>query len=257
MSYSQPHGYRMPSSASLTSISRALERFGWSTWRAEAIRATGQVAAELLPERADREAVLRRLSRDQVGESDLVISTTHDAGLLLRAAEFLDVAHGILSKPTAVPLPRTLDLRCRAQFLDDPADPQRAWTYLLFGTEHASLEQIFRQLRGIEPYPIPAIDGVSADVIAPDPADHDRRERAATWARVLAPYSRFSPLAISAPEPSLAFDLIESLGARDQDEVLARQGKLTVGAVVADVAERLGDQAPEDLEAVLIEPITN
>lgn len=252
MSYSQPSGYRLPSSASLPSISRALERFGWSAWRLEAVRATAQVAVELLEHPDDQEEVLRRLSGDQVGDDDLVISSAMGAGVLLRAAEFLDVAHAALSKPTAVPLPRALDLRCRAQFMDDAADPDRAWIYVLFGTEQASLQQIFEHLRGIEPYPVPPVGGVTIEEIVPDPDDLDLQQRTAVWERVLAPYARFSPLMISAPEPALAFDIIESLRAEDQDAALQDEGKVTVTAVVAAIAERLQDPDLDDIRARVV-----
>lgn len=257
MSYSQPTGYRMPASTSLPSLSRAMQRFGWTTWRGEAVRATGQVAAELLASPDDRESVLRRLSNDQVGEADLVISRTHGVGVLLRAAEFLDLAHAAMAKPTAVPLPRSLDLRCRAQFLDDPGDPERSWTYILFGTEQISIEKIFEQINGIQHYPIPPVDGVSTAEIAPDPADADLRERAATWERVLAPYTRSAPLSLAAPDPNLAFALIESLMAGDRDEELAAEGKVTASAVVADVASRLDSQDPDQVRARLLDPISD
>lgn len=101
MSYSQPTGYRMPASVSLPSVSRALERFGWPVWRVETVRALAAVAIDLLNSSDDRDTVYKRLSHGQISEVDLVISTTTERGLLHRAAEFLDVAHGIMHRPSA------------------------------------------------------------------------------------------------------------------------------------------------------------
>ena len=39
MTYSQPIGHRLPSHIGLTSLSRALDRFGWPVWRVEVVRA--------------------------------------------------------------------------------------------------------------------------------------------------------------------------------------------------------------------------
>lgn len=247
MTYSQPEGYRVPSRVSLTSVSRALEHFGWPLWRTEVVRAVAAVAGELLAARNGREQVYQKLSRNQITESDLVISLANGRGLLHRAAEFLDVGHGLMHRPSALPLPPRLDLRCRAQFMDDRNDPERAWTYILFGTEHQRLEDAFLQLRGIEPYPLPVSDLPLTD---PD-ADPDLAARAAVWARVLAPYARSSPLSLSAPEPQITFDIAESLRRPDKDAQYAAEGKTTVTAVIAEIAGHLGDDAPPDLREQL------
>ncbi|PRZ44029.1 hypothetical protein CLV47_101153 [Antricoccus suffuscus] len=243
MSYSQPTGYRMPASVSLPSISRALERFGWPVWRAETVRALASIAIDLLDAPDDREAVYKRLSHGQISEADLVISTTTERGLLHQAAEFLDVAHGIMHRPSVIPLPTKLDMRCRAQFMDDPEDPSRTWNYVLFGTEHDRLEQVFLQLRGMESYPVAAADDPQADT-EPDPG---WAERCAVWQRVLAPYSRSSPLSISAPEPQITFDIAESLKYVDRDAEYAAAGKVTVTAAIEEIRRQLGDRSPADL----------
>lgn len=251
MTFSQPMGYRLPSSVSLTSLSRALERFGWPIWRVEVVRAAASVVVEAMQHGADLDEVCRRLSNDQVGAEDLLISRARNAGLLLHCAEFLDVAHGLLSSPSALPLPSRIDLRARAQFMDDPAAPERAWTYVLFGTEHDRLEQVFLQLRGCEPYPIAAADDPPAD-------EEDRpgwEERVLTWERVLAPFGRSTPLQVSAPEPQVMFDLIESLRHDGIDAELAAEGKVTMTAVLDEVERRLGGEAPEDLRARLLAPL--
>lgn len=249
MTYSQPKGYRLSTTVSLTSVSRALERFGWPIWRAEVIRAVASVAVELLATPNDRGQVYAKLSHNQITESDLVLSEMNDRGLIYRAAEFLDIGHGLMHRPSALPLPPRLDLRCRAQFVDDRDDPDRLWTYVLFGTEHERLEEVFLQLHGIASYPLEA-----SNEAADGTADEDWDTRNAVWDRVLAPYSRSSPLSISAPEPQIAFDIAESL-TFDRDEEYAAQGKTTVTAIVAEVANTLGPDAPSDLRDLLTAPI--
>ncbi len=251
MTFSQPMGFRLPSSVSLTSLSRALERFGWPVWRIEVVRAVASVVVEAMQPDADLDAVCRHLSNEQVGAADLVISNTRGSGLLLHCAEFLDVAHGLLSSPSALPLPSRIDLRARAQFMDDPADPERAWIYVLFGTEHDRLEQVFLHLRGCEPFPIAVADDPPLD-------DEDRPDweaRVLVWERVLAPFARSTPLQVSAPEPQIMFDLIESLRRDGRDEELAAAGKVTMTAVLEEVARRLGGDVPDDLRDRLLAPL--
>lgn len=247
MTFSQPMGYRLPSHVSLTSLSRALDRFGWPVWRVEVVRAVASVVVEMLAPAADAEEVCRRLSNGQVGANDLVISRTQNSGLLLRCADFLDVAHGLLHRPSALPVPPTLDLRCRAQFMDDTGDPDRAWTYVLFGTEHDRLEQVFLHLRGCEAYPLAIVD----DPPPPGDMDQEWQERVAVWQRVLAPYGRSTPLQVSAPEPQVMFDLFESLQSPGLDAELAAAGKVTVSAVIDELERRLGDNVPDDLYELL------
>lgn len=251
MSYSQPMGYRFPSTMLLPSISRALERFGWPVWREETVRALAEVTLELLDPATSRDDVFRRLSHNQIGEADLVISQSRHEGLLHRAAEFLDVGHALMHRPSATPLPSWLDLRCQAQFMDDPEDPDRAWTYALFGTEHDRLQRIFSQLRGTQEYPLPPEDSPPEGA---DPAEW--RERAATWHRVLAPYARYSPLSIHTPEPQVMFDIVESLSDLSRDAQLAASGKVTVTQAVATIRERLADAAPPDLHERLVARIS-
>ncbi|RKT79756.1 hypothetical protein DFJ68_3234 [Terracoccus luteus] len=258
MTYSQPRGYRLSTDTSLTSVSRALERFGWPLWQVEIRRAVAAVCVELLAD-DDRDTVFRKLSHGQVGDEDLVVSAANRRGLLHRAAEFLDVGHGIMHRPSALPLPPRLDLRCRAQFMDDRDDPVRRYTYVLFGTEHERLEEVFLQLRGIEAYPLASGDDPVDDDDAAG-AGAELAERAAVWDRVLAPYARFSPLSISAPEPQVTFDVAESLHWPDREDEFAAQGKTTVTQVVAEVARRLGDtgsstEADADVRARLLAPI--
>lgn len=250
MTFSQPLGYRLPSHISLTSLNRALERFGWPVWRVEVVRAVAAVVVEMMAPSANIEEVCRRLSNGQVGAGDLVISRTQNSGVLLRSAEFLDVAHGLLHRPSAVPLPPKLDLRCRAQFMDDTGDPDRAWTYVLFGTEHDRLEQMFLHLRGCESYPLATID----DPPTTDIEDQGWEERVAVWQRVLAPFSRSTPLQVSAPEPQVMFELFESLQHPDSDAELAAAGKVTLSAVIDEIVRRLAGNAPDDLRELLTAP---
>lgn len=246
MTYSQPKGYRLSSALSLTSVARALERFGWPLWHTEVVRAVSSVAVELLAA-TDREAVYQNLSHHQITERDLVISEARGHGLLMRAAEFIDVGHALMHRASALPLPPRLDLRCRAQFMDDRGDPERQWTYVLFGTEHEQLEEVFLHLRGIESFPLSDPNDAPAD-----PADDPEWvSRAAIWDRVLAPYNRSSPLSLSAPEPQIAFDIAESLLHVTRDEEYMAEGKTTVTAVVAEVARQLGKDAPADLHEQL------
>lgn len=257
MTYSEPKGYRLPSEVKITAIARALERFGWPIWQVETVRAVASVALELLGSADERESVYQRLSHGQITEADLVISEAQGHGLVMRAAEFLSVGHALMRRASGVPLPPHLDLRARAQFMDDQGDPYRKWTYVLFGTERKPLEDMFVRLHGMEAFPRDTPDelGDSDDPPAGGVDDLEREMRSAVWDRVLAPYARFSPLSISAPEPQVAFDIAESLRQSDRDTEFHVQGKTTVTAVVAEVTRQLGDTAPADLRERLIAPI--
>ncbi|MGC1206628.1 MAG: hypothetical protein WA880_01595 [Ornithinimicrobium sp.] len=253
MSYSQPLGYRMPGRFPLPALARKLEHLGWPLWRVEVVRALSAVTVELLRSAEDRDAVFRSISQDQLSEADLLVSNTFERGLLHRAAEFLDLAHGILHTPSAIPLPPKYDLRCTAQFMDDPDDAEDTWTYVLLGTEHRKLEERFADMDGIENYPVE----MEEDPLEPEVTDPEREERLETWNRVLRPYSRSSPLEVSAPEPQIMFDIIESIESRS-DGALAFAEKITVTATVNDVNRRLGGK--EDLAALrerVLAPIRN
>lgn len=251
MTYSQPKGYRLPATVSLPSLSRALERFGWPLWRVEVVRAVATVCVDLLAHPTERDAVFRKWSHDQVSEADMTLSHVNNGGLLYRAAEFIDAGHSLMHGMSALPLPFRIDLRCRAQLMDDRYDPERRWTYVLFGTEHARLEDAFLALRGIEEFPLTLPGEIMVDH-EPDPGWSDR---AVVWDRVLEPYSRSNPLAISAPEPQVLFDIADSLYHPDRDQENEMLGKTTVTAVVAEVSRRLGEGAPQDLRALLVAPI--
>ena len=243
MPYSQPRGYRLPSSVSLPYVTRKLELLGWPLWRGEVISTLAAVCHEVLAT-GDPDDVYGRLSHGQVTRADLPLSARHRDSLIAQAAEFIDVAHGVVALPSARPLSPALDLRCRAQFMDDPEDPAGPWTYVLFGTQRQVLHAAFADMDGVEAYPVE--DGPHQDRDAPD--------RAVVWGRVLAPYVRFTPLSVSAPEPQVLFDVIESqdLGP-DADAMLRAEGKVTISAVV-DACRRLGSGAPEDLRETLLAP---
>lgn len=251
MTYSQPQGYRLTSEIKITAIARALERFGWPVWQRATLRAVASVARELLAAPDDRKAVYQTLSYGQITEADLVISESRGHGLLMRAAEFLDVGHELMHRASALPLPRRLDLRCRAQFMDDQTDPYREWTYVLFGTEYRPLEDLFLQIRGMEAFPQPDPNDPHIDLFD----DPDWETRGAVWRRVLAPYARYSPLSISAPDPQIASDIADSFEQSDRDPEYHAQGKMTITAVIAEVARQLGDETPADLREQLTAPI--
>lgn len=244
MTYSQPRGYRIPSLASLPALSRKLELLGWPTWRAEVVSTVASLCHEVMVTE-DAAGVFARHSRDQVGPEDLPLSAGEEGTLVLQVAEFVDVAHGLMAMPSARPLSPTLDLRCRAQFMDDPADPGGPWTYVLFGTQRAALESAFLDMDGVEAYPVePLGEDDAADVA-----------RAEVWDRVLAPYARFTPLSVSAPEPQVLFDIAESRAqGPEADEALAAEGKVTITAVV-DSCTRFGRTGREDVRARLLGPV--
>lgn len=123
----------------------------------------------------------------------------------------------------------------------------------MFGTEHARLERVFLQIRGMESYPLSIADNPPID---PD-ADPGWAERCVIWQRVLAPYSRSSPLSISAPEPQIMFDIAESLQHPQRDGQYAAEGKVTVTAVLDELTRLLGDSAPADLREQLATPINS
>lgn len=229
MTYSQPRGYRIPSIASLPALSRKLELLGWPTWRAEVVTTVASLCHEIILTE-DAAGVFARHSRDQVGLEDLPLTAGEEGNLVLQVAEFIDVAHGLMAMPSARPLSPAVDLRCRAQFMDDPADLGGPWIYVLFGTQRASLERAFLDMDGVDAYPVePLGDDDAADL-----------ERAEVWDRVLVPYARFTPLSVSAPEPQVLFDIAESWGqGPEADEALAAQGKVTISGVV-DAYLRLG-----------------
>ncbi|WP_151526486.1 hypothetical protein [Serinicoccus kebangsaanensis] len=243
MPYSQPRGYRLPSSLRLPLLARWLEQYGWPTWRTEVVSTLAAVCHELLVTGRPDE-VYARLSHDQVSRADLPLSTGGRDSVITQAAEFIDVAHGLMAMPSARPVSPSLDLRCQAQFMDDPDDPEGPWTYVLFGTQRAVLHQAFLDMEGVEAYPVEA--GASPEEDAPD--------RAAVWDRVLAPYARFMPLSVSAPEPQVLFDIVESRRqGPEQDEVLAAEGKVTISAVV-EACARLGTGEADGMRERLLAP---
>ncbi|WP_298889611.1 hypothetical protein [uncultured Serinicoccus sp.] len=243
MPYSQPRGYRLSSSISLPHVTRRLELLGWPLWRAEVVSTLATVCHEVVAT-GDPDGVYGRLSHDQVSRADLPLSSMHRNSVIAQAAEFIDVAHGVLALPAARPLSPALDLRCRAQFMDDPEDPTGPWTYVLFGTQREVLQAAFADMDGVEAYPVDT---------APDP-DADALARAAVWERVLAPYARFTPLSVSAPEPQVLFDVIESQDSGPEaDGRLVAQGKVTISAVV-DACRRLGSDGADDLHDMLLAP---
>lgn len=245
MTWSHSQGFRIPGTVSLPMMSRALERHAWPTWRVEAVRALALVSDELLAGADDREAVFRRLSHGQLGEVDLVVSRAQGAGLLMRAAEFLDVVHAFMHRPAAIPVQAALDLRCVAQFMDDPADDEHRWLYVLLQTESTRMESMFSALRDVEPYPVP---------LPGEPAHEDDVERAEVWHRVLGRYTGFSPPSIVAPQLHLAFEVVESIGS-DHDDELAVQGKVTASEVIAEVALRRGGADVDELREALLSPL--
>lgn len=220
-------------------------------WRVEVVQALAAISVDLLASPDERDPVYRKWSHGQITESDLTLSHTNQRGLLYRAAEFLDVGHILMHRICALPLPVKIDLRCRAQFMDDRYDPERQWTYVLFGTEHVRLEDAFANLRGIEEYLLT----LPGDIMIDHEPDPGWSEQAVVWDRVLAPYNRSSPLAISAPEPQISLDIAESLYYGNRDEEYGLEGKTTVSDVVAEVARILGADAPQDLRERLTAPI--
>lgn len=238
MTWGLPQGYRVPADMSLSLMSWALESHAWPTWRDEAVRTLALVADELARSPQDHEQVLRRLSNGQVGEDDLVLSRAKHGCARLRAGEFLDVAHAVTQLPSGVPLPPTIDLRCTARFMVDPADDSR-WAYVLLATERSSMEAMFLALPDVEAYPVPT----TAEY---DSGDPEVLERAEIWARVTLRYSTFSPPSIHAPELTLALDLLESILA-GQDPEPGGSGKITASELEQAVRARYGAEVPDDL----------
>lgn len=224
MSYTQPIGYRLAGAVNLPALSRALERGGWDLWRAEVTRALATVCLAALQEGED--AAYARLSHGQISRVDLRFSAAVRGALVCRAAEFLDRGHALMAHRTTIPMPPELDLRCRAQFMDDLGDPDGTWTYVLFGTQHLRLVEAFEQVEGLERYPVD-LPGVTT------PSDP---ERAAVWERVLAPFGRSQPLAVSAPDPEVLFDVFESLTPGNEDVDLEAAGRVTVTGTLAQLA---------------------
>lgn len=243
MSVSQPTGYRIASNISLTALSRALIRDGRDLRRDESVLAVAIVAAELIVTPQDPDAVLRRLSHGQLSSADLTLSAGGGLSVISRAAEFIDVAHALMHRSGAVPMPARLDLRFSLQFFDDREDPSHAWTYVLVGTNSDRLEQAWLSAPGVEPYPVTTDD---QPPLFPE-SDPGWAERGVVWDRVLAPFAHSAPIAWSASEPELFFDVTESLANPERDGVSAADGKLTVPLVVEQVRQLLDDPAYADL----------
>lgn len=231
----------MPSEVSLTGLSRSIVRRGEPVHRHLAARAVARVAVELLRRPDRQEASLRGLSYGQLGLADLSISQLRGLGTLARAAEFVDAGHALMHRASAVPMPADLDLRFTLKFFDDQDDPDREWIYVLVGTASAELETAWREVRGVEAYPI-SIDGQPAANVA---EDDDTLSRQAVWDRVLSPFVRSAPLSWTASEPELLFDVIESLRDPDVDEQHEGGARVTAGLVVREV-QRIRRLAGED-----------
>jgi hypothetical protein len=243
MSVNQPHGYRLANTVSLTGLSRRIIRDGASLWRDEAVRAIATVLVELLDSPDDRDRVFQLISHGQVAQSDLVVSVARHLPLVAQAAEFIDVLHAVLYRPSAIPIPPGLDLRFRVQFYDDSADPEGVWTYVLVGTNIARLEEAWQGLPEVESFPVPIAEH-SQD---PSEADPHWTERPAIWDRVLEPYRRSSPISWSTLEPQCLFDVEESQRYPDRDADFIAEGKITARLVIDKVISLLREGAPDDL----------
>jgi hypothetical protein len=237
VSVSQPNGYRIPGDVRLTALSRTLASDLRTTFRDEAARAVASVIAELLD--ADTDTVLRRLSHGQLGIDDLIISPVRASDAVLsHAAEFVELLHAHMHRPSALPMPTHLDLRCWLQFFDDPDGDSTGWTYVLLGTGSDRLEQAWQAVAGVEPFAVTAPDQ------RPDRPEADAGwvERAEVWDRVTAPLRGAAPLTWQAPEPELLFDIAESQRDAAGDSARAASGRLTVPAVLAALAAQLGTE---------------
>lgn len=243
MSFNQPSGFRFPASFGLTSLSRQLVSYGKPIRRDAAVDAVARVLTRIISSPQDWTEVFPRLSFGQVTIEHLQVSAGRRDGLLCYSAEYVDAVNAHLHRTSAVPVPPWLDLRFELQFFDDPADGDRRWTYALLGTESHSLEAAWAAVDGVEAYPAATVADPPADPTL-DPRWADRR---LVWDRLTAPFRRSSPLAWRAPDPSVLFDLAESMADPSRDDELAASGSVTQSLVVEALGEMLGESAPADL----------
>ena len=248
MSVGTPTGYRLPAGTGLASVSRLLLVHARDTRRDEAARAVGRVLADLVRRRGHD--VLAVHSRGQVAGDHPALPAGLRSGLLVRAAAFVDAVQDVLRDPSATPVPAWLDLRVELRFADDPAD-DRAWTYALLATESFRMEAAWRQVEGVQEYPVASTHDLPGGWVG-DPV---RAERRAVWDRVLAPYAHDVPLAWVAPAPTLRADVEESLRTPADDASAAAGGRVTVPLVLQHARELLGPHSGDDLLARAIGPL--
>jgi hypothetical protein len=240
---SQPHGYRIPSTVSLTAVSRTVIRVGATIRRDLAVCAVATVAAALLERPDDQDAVLRSMSHDQIGIPDLTISNLSPSSILGRAAEFIDLGHALMHRPSAIPMPAHLDLRFSLNFFDDRDDPDRSWTYILLSTASQELENAWNQVHGVERYRVVVIE----NPLTPTETEyHEALARKVTWDRVLAPYQRAAPLSWTASEPELLFDVIESTRNPEYDDQREADGRITARLVLREAGRLAKDRYTGD-----------
>ena len=243
MSFNQPSGYRFPTSFGLTPLSRQLVSYGRPIRRDGAVEAVARVLTLIISSPQEWTRVFPRLSFGQVTIDDLQVSAGRRDGLVCYSAEYVDAVNAHLHRTSAVPVPPWLDLRFELQFFDDPRDVEQRWTYALLGTESHSLEAAWAAVDGVEAYPAATVADAPADPTR-DPGWADRR---LVWDRVTAPFRRSSPLAWRAPDPSLVFDVAESMANPGRDDELAASGSVTQSLVMEALGEMLGKSAPADL----------
>ncbi len=180
-----------------------------------------------------------------------MVSSKRGSGLLRQAAEFVDQLHAVTHRPSAIPIPPQLDLRFTIQFFDDRHDPDRTWTYVLVGTEQGRLEDSWREVRGVQPYPVANAADPPADI----DFDPEWSERCAVWERVLRPYRFETPLCWQASDPQLLFDIVESLSHPEREAELTEEGRPTATLVIEETRRLLGNAAMPELEALVTRPI--
>lgn len=241
MSTSHPSGYRFPSSISLTALVRRIITDGRAIRRDEAVQAVASVIVELLASPQDRDSVYRRLSHDQLSAGDLRVSAGIQPTLVCFAAEFIDVAHALLHRASTIPIPSHLDLRFSLSFYDDAADPD--WTYALLATDSDPLEQAWAGVDKVEPFSLAS----TIEAGRSNESDEHWVQGQAVWNRVLEPYRHSAPLAWTAPEPELLFEVMDSLRSPADAAALAAAGGITADLVVDAVRQKLGRDAPDDL----------
>jgi hypothetical protein len=251
VSVNQPSGYRFPASFGLTSLSRQLVSYGRPIRRDAAVGAAARVLTQIISSPQDWPSVFPHLSFGQVTLETLKVSAGRRDGLLSYAGEYVDAVNAHLHRTSAVPVAPWLDLRFELQFFDDPADPHLRWTYALLGTESHALEAAWAAVDGVEAYPAASLADPPTDPDV-DPGWSDRR---LVWDRLTAPFRRSLPLSWRAPDPSLLFDLAESMADPGRDDELAASGGVTQSLVMEALGELLGDSAPADLLAMVTRPV--
>jgi hypothetical protein len=237
----RPRGYRIARERGLAMMADDLPR----TMEPVLVREAVTVLADVVEQfRSDGVGpAVHRLSGGTIAASDLRLSTMLGHGIMLTAAEFLDLQHGTRSLPNIGVLPDATDLRVQVSMLASPTD---RFLYFLVATTRPVLEETWAALPDVERYPVP-------DLLEPAPAGEsadEAAERAGVWRQLLALEPlRHLPLAYRRV-PEVFFDLADSI-AHPERYVDGGDATVTAAAVLSELERRSGPLSASDRAELL------